>query len=102
MAVELALALPAVVLLLAAMLAGVRVAAVGTALPAAAVAGARAGAIAGDDAALAAASRVAGAGASVRVDRGGGWVDVTVTLDLGWPWGERVARASLPLEPGVG
>ncbi|WP_062311372.1 hypothetical protein [Demequina rhizosphaerae] len=96
--VELALALPAAVVILAVALSAVQAAAAGAAVSAAALAGARAGAIAGDDAAVAVARRTAGGAATVEVGRAGGWIEVTVAVDLGWPWGARGARAALPLE----
>ncbi|WP_156160824.1 TadE family protein [Demequina maris] len=96
--VELALALPAAVAVLAAALSAVQAAAAGVAVPAAALAGARAGAVAGDEDAVAAAHRAAGGEATVEVSRANGWVTVTVAVDLGWPWGARTARAALPSE----
>ena len=98
-AVELALALPAVVMVLAWCLAAVQAAGTGLVAPAAALAGARAGVVGADDAAVAAALAVAGDGAQVGVDRGGGWVAVTVGIEAAWPWPDRVARVALPAEP---
>ncbi|WP_062518367.1 hypothetical protein [Demequina gelatinilytica] len=101
-ALELALALPAVVVVLAWLLAAVQAAAVGVSLPAAALAGVRAAAVEGDDAGAAAARRAAGGTAEVAVARSDGWVELTVVVDLGWPWGARSARAALPIEGAAG
>ncbi|SEJ64102.1 hypothetical protein [Demequina mangrovi] len=95
---ELALVLPAAVVVLAFMLGAVQAAAAGLAGPAAALAGARAATVEGDDAGEAAARRAMGRAATVVIARDGGWVQVTVEVDLGWPWGARTSQAALPAQ----
>lgn len=92
---ELALALPAVVLLLAAVLVLGSAATGQLRCADAARAGARAAALGEDTAAITAiAGRLAGSGASVGVDRGGGWVTVTVSRSVvAGPFGGGPLRA---------
>ncbi len=83
---ELAVGLPAVVLVLVALLAISSAAITQTRCADGARAGARSAALGEDDASvLATARRVAGAGAEVSVSRSDGWVSVAVTEAVG-PW----------------
>lgn len=97
--VELALALPAVVAVLALVLGAVRAAGEGAAVDAAALAAARAAVVEDDARAAEVARRVGGAGMSVAVARDGGWVTVTVTAPARWPWPQRGAAIALPAQP---
>lgn len=95
--VELALALPAAVAVLALVLGAVRVAGEGAAVDAAALAAAREAVVANDARAAQVAHRVAGAdGVAVDVVRDGGWVTVTVTAPARFPWPARRASVALP------
>lgn len=84
---ELALALPAVVLVLAALLLTATAAVLRLQCGEAARAGARAAAIGADDAEVASvAHRIAGAGATVTVRREPPWVEVTVAGSVPGSW----------------
>lgn len=91
---ELAVGLPAVVLVLVALLAVSSAAIAQTRCADGARAGARSAALGEDDAAVVAtARRVAGAGAEVSVSRSDGWASVTVSDAVG-PWRGVPLRAS--------
>ncbi|WP_426593133.1 TadE family type IV pilus minor pilin [Cellulomonas sp. McL0617] len=90
---ELAVGLPAVVLVLVALLAVSASAITQTRCADGARAGARSAALGQDDATVVAtARRVAGAGAAVSVSRADGWASVTVSANVG-PW------RGVPLRP---
>lgn len=91
---ELAVGLPAVVLVLVALLVVSSAAVAQTRCADGARAGARSAALGEDDATVVAtARRVAGGDAAVSVSRSGGWVSVTVSDDVG-PWQGVPLRAS--------
>lgn len=96
---ELALALPSAILVLALCLSAVQAAAGSAGVHAAALAGARAAAIGTEADARAAVSRVAGSEATAAVRRSDGWVEVRVVLPGRWPWGAVEAHVAMPEEP---